>query len=375
MKIIFLINSLQVGGAEKQLLLTSIGMSESGHDITILTFYPEYNLTDGVDLKGVKVTSLDKKGRWDIWAFLWRFPLMVKRINADLIYSFLPVPNLLAVVLKILRPDVKVMWRLAASDMDLTKYDWSTRIIDRVQILLSGVPDAVIANSYSGKKHAQGKGFKNNSFYVIQNGFNTKEFYKIKDSVIEVRKGWGARKNSHLIGMVGRIDPVKNHTIFIKMAKILYSIDKDIRFVCIGDGDDKYKSRLIELTKELGVSDVITWVSRYRDMNVAYNAMDCLCLTSESEGFPNVIAEAILAGTLVVSTNVGDVEDILGSMDTISETNDPNTLAALCFKVINLAENEKKIQIKSLQSRIQTKFPLDNASSSSLKIIHKLLCR
>ena len=373
MKIIFLINSLQIGGAEKQLLLTAVSMSEKGHDVTILTFYPKYDLIDGINLKGVKVSSFDKKGRWDILAFIWKFPLIVKRINPDLVYSFLPVPNLLSTALKILRPNVKVMWRLAASDMDLTNYDWSARIVDKMQILLSSIPDAVIANSYSGKRHAQAKGFKSNAFYVIQNGFNTNEFYKIKESIFDVRKEWGTGKKSHLIGMVGRIDPVKGHTTFIKMAKVLHVLDKEIRFICIGDGSEEYRNELIELTKKLGISDVITWISRYKDMNIAYNAMDCLCLTSESEGFPNVVAEAILAGTLVVSTNVGDVERILGGTEMISETNDPRILAELCLKVVSFTKEEKKNRIKILQDRIKSKFPLDNVSNSSLEIINNLL--
>ena len=96
-------------------------------------------------------------------------------------------------------------------------------------------------------------------------------------------------------------------------------------------------------------------------------------MTSESEGFPNVVAEAILAGTLVVSTNVGDVERILGGTEMISETNDPRILAELCLKVVSFTKEEKKNRIKILQDRIKTKFPLDNVSNSSLEIINSLL--
>ena len=68
----------------------------------------------------------------------------------------------------------------------------------------------------------------------------------------------------------------------------------------------------------LGLEQQIVWAGERSDMVGVYNALDLLCLSSVSEGFPNVLAEAMACGKTVVTTDVGDARLILGDLVTSS---------------------------------------------------------
>lgn len=372
MKILFLINSLQVGGAERQLLVLAKYLSKSVEDVVILTFYSSYELLTACRLENIKLISLAKKGRWDFWKFIYTYPIIIKKEKPDIIYSFLPTPNLLSVCTKILSPKKIVIWRLAASDMNLDQYDWSANVVYKLQSLLSRIPDAIIANSYSGMKYAQEKGFKNNNFLVIHNGFDSSIFYPDKKKAKIIRKKWGVGINTFLVGLVARLDLVKDHYTFIKMAKKISDDIDDIVFVCIGSGDKLYQSKLVEKIKGYNLQDKFLWIDSCSEMNLAYNAMDCLCLSSKSEGLPNVIAEAMLVGVPVISTDVGDVKKLVNNYGIVVGKSDYYAMAEACKKIFNMQEKDCRLLSRASRKYIMDNFSVKNMLVKNVNLIKSL---
>jgi glycosyltransferase involved in cell wall biosynthesis len=144
-----------------------------------------------------------------------------------------------------------------------------------------------------------------------------------------LRDEWGITADKKLIGLVGRLDPIKGHPLFLEAARILAAQRTDLVFVCVGDGPEPYRRQLHRLGAELGLGELLIWAGSrpYRDMPDVYNALDLLCLPSHSEGFGNVIAEALACGVPCVATRVGGIPEILGDLGITVPPGDPAALA------------------------------------------------
>ena len=313
MKIIFITRSLNCGGAERQLVLLAKGLHQDGYPVTVAVFYPGGPLQKDLDDSGIPVVCLKKRGRWDMFHFLWYLIRTIRHERPTLIYSFLGIPNILAVMLKPLFPHIHVVWGVRASNMDLAQYDWLSRLSYRVECRLSRFADLIIVNSYAGKDHAVANGFPSNKMIVIPNGIDTEYFRLDRRGGERVRRAWGVAENEKLIGLVARLDPMKDHPTFLRAAAILSRERADVKFVCVGDGPGAYSQKLHELAHQLGLDGRLIWAGARNDMPAVYNALDILSSSSYGEGFSNVIAEAMACGVPCVVTDVGDSHLIVGN--------------------------------------------------------------
>ena len=79
MKVMFLIRSLEYGGAERQLALLARGLRTRGHDVSVAVFYPRGPLAEELRSAGVRVVCLEKRGRWDLLGFFLRTARALRR--------------------------------------------------------------------------------------------------------------------------------------------------------------------------------------------------------------------------------------------------------------------------------------------------------
>ena len=144
-----------------------------------------------------------------------------------------------------------------------------------------------------------------------------------------------------LIGIVGRIVLIKNHALFLQMAAKVRAANPNAHFVIIGDGDRR--AEIEAQTDSLNLRDAVTFTGWLQDLRPAYSAVDVLVISSDNEGTPVSIIEALAAGVRVVSTAVGGVPDLLrgGEYGQLVPPNDPDALAAAV--IASLAEPEPSI--------------------------------
>jgi len=119
-------------------------------------------------------------------------------------------------------------------------------------------------------------------------------------------------KDCFLIGIVGRLVPIKNHVMFLKAAKIFVSEHPDInvRFAVVGDGE--LREELESLTRKMGLREKVRFCGWIKDVQNVYADLDVLVLTSINEGTPVSIIEAMASKVPVISTCVGGVRDLIG---------------------------------------------------------------
>ncbi len=186
---------------------------------------------------------------------------------------------------------------------------------------------------------------------LIRLGINTEQF---ADPDLEKRKRFrnefSIAETDFVIGIVGRLVPVKQHRLFIETAELLLQnkgITKTLRFFIIGDGAENemlmntLQKKNISYTQSghvFNTSASFVFTSWRNDMDAVYAGLDLVMLTSLNEGTPVSVMEAMAAGKAVVSTNAGGIAEMIveGQTGSIAEGAD-----ALSRAVLKLIENNE----------------------------------
>lgn len=338
-KLTFLVRSLDYGGAQRQLISLVRALDKNRFSISILVFYPG-PLAEELADNGVQLTSLEKLGRWDIFGFLRRLVHQIRVIQPDVIHGYLDIPNLLALFLKLF-VRTRVIWGLRASQIDLQPYDWLRRLAAETERRLARWADLIIINSATGLERHVARGFPREKMLLVYNGFDTEEFKPDREAGEVLRRKWGVAAQTRLVGIVGRLDPMKDQQNFLQAAALVCRRGSDagakpdglnwppddVRFVCVGDGPVHYREELELLAHDLGLAEKLIWQTATTDIVAVYNALDLLVSASRTEGLPNVVGEAMACGVTCVVTDVGDSRMLIGDCGVVVPPQDSVALA------------------------------------------------
>jgi len=182
-------------------------------------------------------------------------------------------------------------------------------------------------------------------FAVIPLGLELERFAEVDRAVCRerIRGELGVRPDTVLVGMVGRMVPVKNHELFLDAladlrteglgAGVEGADAGDFRAAVIGSGERETELRA--RAARLGIEDGLHWMGWRDDLPELLPALDVLALTSHDEGTPVAILEALAARVPVVSRAVGGVSEILdrGRLGRLVESEDPEAFAAAVREV------------------------------------------
>jgi len=332
-RVVFLIRDLGVGGAEAQLVQLATGLEEMGFGVTVMAMYPggpfeaELKKRNGFDY-----VMLGKRGRSDVVGFganLWR---EIRRRKPDIVHGYMPFGNQLA-LLAGRAARAKVVWGIRSSFLDFRHYDPRDRLLFGTGRILSRLPDLMIVNSWAGREHHEKAGYHSSKMIVIPNGIDSERFRPDPIAKRRMRTEWGIPEDAPLIGIVGRLEPMKGHQTFLAAAGIVAG-RSNAHFVCIGDGVPAYRRELEAKALATGHGDRVHWLGVCNDMPSAYPALDILVSASVGEGFSNVVGEAMAAGVRCVVTDVGDSARIVGRAGIVVPPADPGAMARAILDII-----------------------------------------
>lgn len=328
MSVVLLIRSLGFGGAERQLVELAKGLASRGFRISVIVFYAGGQLLEELHAANVRVEVLGKRGRWDILRFLARLVRAVRKAKPQVVYSLLVVPNIMSVILRLVRPRIVVVWGVLASNVDFGAYDWFSRFLFRLSCWLARFADLILVNSSLGAEYHRAHGYPEARMVVLPSGVDVDRFRPDRAAGQRYRHVWGIKKGDQVVGIVGRLDPMKDHHSLFAAAAILRREHHQPWIVCVGEGDATYCQHLRSAAASLGVDDRVLWVGGQREMTAVYNAFDVLCSASAfGEGWSNVLGEAIACGIPCVATNVGDAVQIVGYCGVVVPPGNPALLA------------------------------------------------
>lgn len=371
MNVTLLAWSREWGGAERQLANLAGGLTRFGHDVRVVVFFPNPHVEAALREAGAWYSVLGVRGRWDAGRYVVRLLAEMSKARHDVVYAQLQAPNLLTVPLKLLHRKAKVVWGIRTSDLAASAGPLGA-LATWVESRLSPAASLVIANSTRGREDAIALGYDRDAVLVIHNGIDTATFRPDPEGRSRVRARWGITPGERVIGLVGRLDAMKDHGTFLRASAIAAASRPDLRFVCVGDGPRVARIRLEALARSLGVSDRLVWAGLRRDMPAVYTALDVATLSSAfGEGFPNAVAEAMACGLPCVATDVGDTSTIVGELGWVVPPRNPDALAAGWLEALD-EESDSELRARRRQ-RIEDNFGLDQMISRTDEALVGLL--
>ena len=194
-------------------------------------------------------------------------------------------------------------------------FSWAkSKMVVWAERLQAKATDVIIVISKSQKNELSEKYCiaPEDKFRTVRLGFDLQLFSSVKNLKGKFRRNIGVNNKTVLIGIVGRLVSIKNHQMFLDVAKIFIEENPDVqvKFVVIGDGE--LRQELISYSASQGLSKHVIFCGWIRDLPQVYADLDILMLTSINEGTPVSIIEAMACSIPVISTDAGGVRDLLG---------------------------------------------------------------
>ena len=334
MRIGLVIGQLGYGGAEGQLYELARAMRDR-HELFV------YCLSERVHPYG---TALEKMGI-PVRVLPWRGsfdPLRVVRLAAamhrdriSLVHAFLYIANAYTYLALFFLPRVRLV-----SSARNCKPEPSTvrRVIMRRAFRRS---HAVICNSREVARFAvEYYGAPEARVRVVYNGVDADRFAVVRHA--------SNGNETMVVGTVGRVEKQKNLDIFLDAARQLAALRPNARFEIVGDGSER--PRLEARTRELGLGDVVHFKGNTDDVPGFFSTLDQFWLTSNWEGTPNVVLEAMAAGLPIIATRVGGTPELVEDGRTGVLVN-PSDAAAVCEAANSLASDPRRALLMGENAR------------------------
>jgi glycosyltransferase involved in cell wall biosynthesis len=188
---------------------------------------------------------------------------------------------------------------------------------------------------------------------IIPNGIPTADYAAPEISRSEWRAKQGFQDVDVLFVCVARFAPQKNHALLLEAFSRGLAGDPRAHLVLIGDG--VFREQLTEHAKNLGLGSKVHFLGVRTDIADALNAMDVFVLSSDWEGNPLSVMEAMASGLPVISTAVGGVPDLLtsGKEGLLVKEKDVEGLAKAMTRLLGNAETRHAMGLASKQRAIQ----------------------
>jgi glycosyltransferase involved in cell wall biosynthesis len=209
-----------------------------------------------------------------------------------------------------------------------------SRAVGQLTRRVAGFADLLVANSIAGLDDFRRQAPASPRGLVVNNGIDQRRFAPDASGRTALRKFWSVPSDALVVGHVGRLDEVKNHEMLIDAFAQIANADPKAWLVCVGDGTAPRIQSLRERARHLGVDTRVCFAGRRTDLSAVYSAMDVLALTSKREGFPSVVAEAMLCGVPAVVTDTGASPEIVGGLGEVAPTGDTAAFAAALRRLI-----------------------------------------
>jgi glycosyltransferase involved in cell wall biosynthesis len=365
-RILFLLLKTQQGGAETQMLNILKNINKKEFSVSLGILYERQQLHDEFyNIKGVKVVDFKKKNKQDV-SIYFKIAKFIKKNNIDIVqifianhHAFIPaffVNKCIAI------GGIRGCPGQRLSFIDKMKTFTVPKFLAKLNKLI------LISNSHAAREIYIKKGFDPDKIYVIPNGIDYSLFSK--GSRIKIVNEFKL-KNKLVFCMISRLVTGKNHDELIRYFKKIREKYKNAVLLLVGDGPEM--DNLKSLAKECDESQNIIFTRSRKDIPDILAATDLFVFPSSSEGWPNVVGEAMAAGVPVISYPAGDIKRIIrsGYNGVITEPN----MTSLIEEAVSLAKNKNKMKLISANAKktIKEKFSINALVNNYERLYFNLL--
>lgn len=324
--VLHIITALNNGGAEAALYRLCSRDRTAIHHVVSLMDHGKYGSM--LEEAGVPVTTLSlPRGRVTI-AGLWQLWRFIRRLKPDVIQTWMYHANLIGGLAGHLAGHRNISWGIHHASLSRGETRRSTIWVARICAWLSSrIPKRIICCAERSRLVHETLGYNSERMRVITNGYDVSVFRPDKRAGRAIRRELLLDSSTPLIGFVARFDPIKDHETLFAALSILKHHENSPSCILVGTGMNRANSSLVERIAFYGLAERVHLLGERRDIPAIMNALDLHVLSSVSEAFPNVLAEAMACGTPCVSTDVGDAASIIATTGLVVPVGSPEELA------------------------------------------------
>ncbi len=345
-RVAFVITELDVGGAERALVQLVLGLSREEWEPRVYCLGPAGPLASTLQMAGVPVCTLDAVYVWDVPRVIWRLRRELRQFQPAILQCFLFHANVLGRIAGWWAGVPHILSGVRVAERRSRIYGWldlwTNGLVERNVCVSRGV--ALFCEQTVGLDPLK--------TVVIPNGVDVAQFSRElpADPTTE-----GLPTASSLWLSVGRLERQKGIDILIAAIPAVLQVQPNAAFVIIGDGPDR---RALEAQASLlGVAHRVRFLGRRSDVGRWLKAASALVLPSRWEGMPNVVLEAMAAGTPVIATRVEGIAELVADGETglTVPAEDSRALSEVILRLIRQPEFSEQLA-KSAQTLCGEKF-------------------
>jgi glycosyltransferase involved in cell wall biosynthesis len=365
-RVLHIIDSLRYGGAET--LLFELASRLDSHGFRPIVYYCEPGpLVDDFKNKNIPVTHLPWIARIDP-ILLVRMYNAIRKEKPQIVHTHLfksdfhgrLAARLAGVPIVVSTLHNCNAW--ARNPLFGLIYGFTTKFADRIIAVADEVRDYVIRYFRILPEKV----------ITIPNAVSIERFEGKSKEGLALRKEFDISHDAPLLGIVGRLEPQKDHENYLHAAVRIHKNNQDARFLIVGEG--YLRDRLIALANSLDLKEVVIFCGSRKDIPAVMAALDILVISSSYEGLPVVLLEAMAASRPIVSTAVSGVLSVVedGVTGILVDPSNSNALADACLRLIGNPELRKKMGQNGYE-RVKTYYSVNAMTEKTVMLYKELI--
>ena len=338
MKVLYIITSTEMGGAEKALSALAQFIAENGNEVRVLCVRPLGQVAFSMQKNGIDVKTISHKLPGKI---IQKIRTEIQSFQPDIVHAML----FRAIEYSRLACAGTSVKLIVTPHFDLSKKSFLLRLADR---LLKSQDILTVAESFSTAEYLIDKqGYSKDKVYLLPNGIDKDKFFKDESLRTVLRNQYGFHVKTIVFVCVARLVSVKDPITLLKAFRNVWMRNPDVRLVYVGEGAERNK--IEEYIRQSGMQDCVVLVGEQREVNAYLNMADVFVLPSLEESLPLALLEALHVGLPCVVSQVGDMPRWVehGKNGYVFPSGDVTLLS--CFLNL-LAENETSREEMGLAS-------------------------
>lgn len=351
-KVAHIITDLDVGGAEKQLLLI-LPYLQKYFEIYVICCRSVGTIGKIIEKSGIKIIYLGAKSNLDV-RVIWRMRQAIRQIRPDIIVTYLLFADILGRIIGKMAGIKKIICNERSS---LPGRDY-LRSLDKWTGSL--VTTYVVQTQTFKRFLTKRLNVAENKFHVIPNAVLVKEtrnnhrhgrgpaFGREK---LQTRKALGFNQDDILVAYVGNLKKAKGHNVLLRAARLMTNnqlpMTNDIKLLMVGDG--RLRRNLERKANKLGISNKVHFLGLRDDVQEILAASDIFVIPSLAEGMSNALLEAMAVGLPCIVSDIEVHREMIkdGENGLLFKTGNAKDLSKKILFLANHEEMRENIGLKA----------------------------
>lgn len=358
-----IISSLNIGGAELMLKrLTDSHRGSSSYRHIVISLTVNGNLGCQFQAAGIQVISLGMRSTLDIPCVLFQLARLFHVGCFDIVQTWMYHADLLGGLAARLAGNRNVIWGIRTTEVTAGG-NRTTALVRQICAWLSrSVPHTIVCAAHAARQAHIAIGYDAARMVVVPNGFDLTSLAATAAQRDALRQRCGFGTESLVMGCMGRFNRAKDQENFVRAAGLVAQQHSNVRFLMIGRDLDAANAQLAHWISATGYADRFVLLGERSDVPVCLASMDLFCLSSRTEGFPNVVAEAMAMGLTCVVTDVGDAAMLVADTGVVVPKENSAALAQGMAQLLALPAQERQALGRSARARIEQEFSMERCT-------------